>query len=338
MASIRDVAARAGVSIATVSAVINNSKHVSQRLRSRVLKAIEELDYCPNLHARALFTGRSSLLAALVPSVSDPFFSDVLDHIEELAYKSNYSLLICNTRGTPERVEFYRDRLSAIQIDGVFVSLTSEVIHESNIIDHFMTRKIPIVGFGGLQVRADIDCIVTDDINGARNAAKYLLSLNHRQIAYIGPAHSASSNRRLQGVLETLESEGIPHNSELIVYANGYLQESAEKAALELISRGCPFTAVVCFNDLFALGVTNILLDQGFNVPQDISIIGFDDTISGIYRPRISTMSINRQQLAQLVIDRLLQQIHEPDKHTPQVISLPEKLIIRESTRRIPQD
>jgi DNA-binding LacI/PurR family transcriptional regulator len=331
IATIRDVAKRAGVSVATVSAVVNNSKPVSEPLRQRVQEAIEALGYRQNLLARALYTKRTMTLAFLVPSIENPFFAEVLRAVEETAHANNYSVFVGSTNGDRAKVEFYRDRLIALGVDGVLTVLSWDVV-SSDLIPALQAYEIPVVGVAGSRTLANIDCFVSDDFGAGEQAARYLLGLGHRQIAFIGSKDSQTTVLRYEGVKSALSKSDIEPDPSLLITVDGYEEADGSRAVSELIVQNSEFTAVVAFNDVMALGALSAFEDQGLSVPERLSVISFDDTISGYTRPRLTTVVCPKHDLGAKGVAKLLARI-EGDDSPPQIHKLPTRILARESTR-----
>lgn len=318
--------------MATVSAVVNNSKPVSDRLRGQVLEAIEALEYRQNLLARALYTKRSMSLAFLVPSIANPFFSSVLRSVEETAHRKGYSVFLGSTNGDPEKVEFYKDRLLAMAIDGVIAVLSWDLV-STDLIDTLRDKGTPVVGVAGSRLVPEIDCFVSDDVAAGKQAARYLVGLGHRSIAFVGAIDSQTTALRYEGVRQALAELGIESDPRLLVQVQGYAEADAFEAISQLVMNNVKFSAVVAFNDVMAIGVLGALQDQGFAVPGDVSVIGFDDTVSAYTRPKLTTVACPKEDLGEQGVLRLLERI-EGDKSEPQVHRLPTTLIVRESARR----
>lgn len=334
MPTIRDVAERAGVSVATVSAVINNNRPVSARLRRRVEEAIAELDYRPNLVARALFTKRTQSLGFLIPSIANPFFASMVQAAERAAHKKGYAVFVGNTDGDIDKANAYGERLLSMGVDGVMATLTWDIV-ESELVETLRQKKVPFVGVAGGRPLPDSDCFVSDDEAAGTLAGRYPIGLGHRHIAFVGAPNSRTTELRSYGVQQALVEAGISVDPRLTVQAEGYAEEDAGRAVLQLLSHGVPFTAVVAFNDVMGIGVLTALETQGLSVPQHISVVGFDDTVSVYARPRLTTVACPKVSLAQLATERLIELIEKG--HTePAVQRLPVQLIVRESTRAVP--
>ncbi len=331
MPTIRDVANRAGVSIATVSAVVNGSKPVSPALRERVLASVSELGYRPNLVARALQTRKTKSLAFLVTSIANPFFTAVLRSVEATALKNGYCVFIGNTEGDQSKVAFYKERILAMGVDGL-VAVLSWDIATSDLIPTFLAHKIPVVGVAGSRVRPEIDCFVSADEAAGEQATRYLAGLGHRHIAFVGAVESETTRLRYRGMCKALTELGIECDSRLLVQVGGYGESDAYAAVTALLTRNVPFTAIVAFNDVMAHGVLNALLDQGLSVPERVSVVGFDDTVSQYTRPKLTTVACPSRALGEQGLLKLIARMNGDDS-PPATHFLPTELVVRQSTR-----
>lgn len=332
MASIRDVAREAGVSIATVSGVLNGNRPVSQATRHKVLSAIDKLNYRPNLLAKALLGKRSGLIGVFVPSIANPFFSGIIETIEDIAHEKAHGVFVCNSHGSVERIAAYIDTLVGMQVDGVLVTLSSHIV-ESQLISEFMDLNVPVVGFAGVRSVSGIDCYMIDDRDGGLIACRYLLRAGHRAIAYIGPNPKTSSTSalRLEGIRLAIEELKPGDEANVVV---GYCSRDADtgyQAAAQLLSSEAVFSAVICYNDLVASGVINAVKDLGLSVPGHISVIGFDNTLAPYLRPKLTTVAVDREALAKAALERLFARIEADNKLEPQKVTMPMQLIPRAS-------
>jgi DNA-binding LacI/PurR family transcriptional regulator len=329
--TIRDVARRAGVSIATVSAVTNGGKGVSEAVRQRVWQAVAELGYRPSLVARALHSGRTQSLALLVPSVANPYFAAIVQAVERQAHARGYSLFVATSEGDPGRVASYRERILAMGIDGVLATLSWDVL-EGNLVPVLLERGIPVVGVAGSRAAEGLDCFVADDLEAGRQLGRYLFGLGHRAVAFLGPPDSAAAAQRARGLEEAMAEAGVAPDPRLRVELDGHGEGSGYRGVEILLARGVRFTAVVAFNDAVALGALNALEDQGLRVPERVSVAGFGDTVSAYARPKITTVTYPKEELGRLALDRLLQRIGGW-QGPPEVRRLPVGLAVRQSTR-----
>lgn len=325
----KDVAARAGVSVATVSAVINGSRPVSERLRQRVLAAIEELQYRPNHVARALSTKKTFVIGGLVPSIANPFFPQILKSFEEVAFRHSFSVVVCNTDGNPEKVRRYQEMLLEHRVAGVFLTLTWDLARPE-VIRPFLEAKIPVVGVAGARAVDGIDLIMPDDEWGSREMTAILLRLGHRRIAFIGVKESETTRRRLQGFRAACCDAGVEVCDKLIRLGTRFDEDEGYALTKRLLAEKAEFTALFAYNDVMAQGALTALAEGGIRVPEDVSVVGFDDTLARFTRPKLSSVAIPKEQMGRLAADLLLERIHGY-KGEPERILLRPEPIVRES-------
>ena len=288
MATIKDVARLAGVSVATVSRVINDSPKASDASRQAVTSAMEELNYHPNANARALAQQTTETSGLIVGDVSDPFFGAMVKAVEQVAYRTGNFLLIGNGYHNEQKErqaieQLIRHRCAALVVhakkipDGELISLMKQMPGMV-----LINRTLP-----GFEQR----CVALDDRYGAWLATRHLLQQGHTKIGYLCSNHAISdAEDRLQGYYDALTEHGIPINDRLVTF--GEPDESGgEQAMTELLGRGKHFSAVACYNDSMAAGAMGVLNDNGIDVPKEISLIGFDDVLISRYvRPRLTTV------------------------------------------------
>lgn len=288
MATIKDVARLAGVSVATVSRVINDSPKASDASRQAVTCAMEELNYHPNANARALAQQNTETLGLIVGDVSDPFFGAMVKAVEQVAYRTGNFLLIGNGYHNEQKErqaieQLIRHRCAALVVhakkipDSELMSLMKQMPGMV-----LINRTLP-----GFEQR----CVALDDRYGAWLATRHLIQQGHTKIGYLCSNHPISdADDRLQGYYDALTEHGLPINDRLVTF--GEPDESGgEQAMTELLGRGKHFTAVASYNDSMAAGAMGVLNDNGIDVPKEISLIGFDDVLISRYvRPRLTTV------------------------------------------------
>lgn len=288
MATIKDVARLAGVSVATVSRVINDSPKASDTSRQAVQSAMEQLNYHPNANARALAQQNTETIGLVVGDVSDPFFGAMVKAVEQVAYRTGNFLLIGNGYHNEQKErqaieQLIRHRCAAL------------VVHAKTIPDDELTglmKQIPgMVLINRILPGFEKRCVALDDRYGAWLATRHLISQGHTRIGYVCSNHPISdAEDRLRGYYDALKEHGLPCNERLVSYAEPD-ESGGEQAITELLGRGRNFTAVACYNDSMAAGALGVLNDNGIEVPGDISIIGFDDVLISRYvRPRLTTV------------------------------------------------
>lgn len=334
MVTIRDVANRAEVSISTVSRVVNSNRPVRPDIRERVLKAIEELGYRPNYMARGLRRRNSSMIGLIIPDNSNPFYAEVARAIEDAGFAAGYSVILCNTDLTEEKQQAYVDALLSHQVDGMILidmSLTGP-----RTVEYLRAEKLPVVLANITAPVPDVDQVMVDDHRGGYLAGQYLVHLKHRRIGCITLTRSFSYEaERIVGFREALTEAGIELSEKQFAMGNGRY-DSGYKAMQDLFQRCPDLTAIFVFNDLMALGAMNALRAQGLQIPDDISIIGYDDIFySSTFEPALTTIAQPITAIGQECIALLLERIHDPEKQ-PSRIMLPVKLIERSSCRCLP--
>ncbi|SUB83534.1 Galactose operon repressor [Pragia fontium] len=288
MATIKDVAKLAGVSVATVSRVMNNSPKAKSATRQTVLSAMETLQYHPNANARSLARQTTGCLGLIVADVSDPFFGAMVKATEQIAYANGSFLLIGN--GYHDQ---HRERQAIEQL--IRHQCSALVVHAKALSDdelRGLMMQIP----GMVLINRSIPdleqrCVALDDRYGSHLATQYLIQQGHRHIGLICSNHKISdAEHRLQGYLDALAEQKIPINNRCITYASPD-ETGGEKALIELLERNQQMTAVVCYNDTMAAGALSVLSDNNIQVPQQMSLIGFDDVLIARYlRPSLTTL------------------------------------------------
>jgi LacI family transcriptional regulator len=307
MANIKDVAEKAGVSITTVSHVINETRYVSDDLKSRVLKTMEALNYRPNTLARSLRSGRSRTIGLVIPDISNLFFADISRKIEDKGFEYGYSVILCNTDDDFEKESRYIDVLLEKQVDGIiFISAGTSKQNSLN----KMGMGIPIVIADRDIPSLTSDVVLIDNHEGGYKATIYLISLNHKRIACItGPSLMTPSALRVEGYKHALIESGIKIDDSLICQGD-FRYESGEYCMRNLLNLSNPPTAVFVCNDMMALGAFRAIHESGKKIPEDISIIGFDNIpLSQTSYPTLTTMAQPTEDMANMAVDILVDRI-----------------------------
>ncbi|MGE6122378.1 HTH-type transcriptional regulator GalR [Aeromonas media] len=288
MATIKDVALLSGVSVATVSRVINNSPKASQASRDAVFKAMHELNYHPNANARALAHQNNETLGLIVADVSDPFFGTMVKAVEQVAQATGNFLLIGNGYHDAAKEKHVIEQLIGHRCSGLVVH--AKMLPDEELIQ--MMSYVPgMVLINRIVPGFESRCVALDDRYGSWLATRHLIQEGHKKIGFLCSNHQISDSQdRLQGYLDALQEHNIQVDERLI--SRGSPDELGGEAAMtELLSRGQQMTAVVCYNDSMAAGALSVLSDNGIEVPQELSLVGFDDVLISRYlRPRLTTV------------------------------------------------
>jgi DNA-binding LacI/PurR family transcriptional regulator len=326
---IRTVAKLANVSIATVSRTINRVSTVNPKMAKRVWEAIEKLDYFPNTQARSLVSGRSRLLGLIVSEITNPFFPELIQGFEDIAVEHGYEILISSTNYDPRRMSLCIRRMLERRAEGVAV-MTFGV--ERPLLEQLAERKVPLVFVDIGPERPGISLLKVDYRHGIRQGVQHLAALGHRDIAFIsGPRRLHSAQSRLTAFSKSIEECGIVADTERIVEGDHTMEGGIEAMDFLLKSRHRP-TAVMCSNDMTAIGVLHKLYRAGLRVPDDLSVIGFDDIhIAQVTIPPLTTIQMSCFDLARAAVTALRAHVEEGGE-PKRNYKIPTHLVVREST------
>jgi LacI family transcriptional regulator len=330
MATIREVAESAGVSYATVSHVINNTRVVSQETRERVLAAMSALNYRPNALARSLRQGKTNTMGLVLPDSANPFFAEISRSIEDEAFKKGYSVFLCNTELDTQRELFYVDVLSKKQVDGIIFVAAGD---QADSLDFLVHRNLPVVMIDRDLHNVDVDAVLTDNQLGGFLATRHLIELGHTRIACIsGPSSITPGSERIVGYRNALEQAGLVYDEKLILRGDYHARSGLEitQSILEMDPRP---TAIFALNDLMALGALRAASEAGCSVPADLAIVGYDDLeLAQFTNPPLTTIAQPKKEIGvqavHLLIDRMSQKSRPPRR-----LVLPPELIVRRSTQ-----
>ncbi|MBT9332750.1 LacI family DNA-binding transcriptional regulator [Paracidobacterium acidisoli] len=328
---IRDVAHHARVSIATVSRTINRVPTVDQELAKRVWKAIEELNYFPNTQARALVSGRSHLMGLLISEITNPFFPELIQGFEEIAVKNGYEILIGSTSYDLERMDTCIRRMLERNVDGVAV-MTFGI--EEPLLEEFASRNIPMVFVDSGPPSPLVSALVVNYRHGIREGVQHLAALGHRHLGFIsGPLQQRSCQLRKAAFLDCCAEIGLKPLDAWLVEGDHTLEGGMRAMERLLAAKEHP-TAVMCSNDMTAIGALRVLSHKGMNVPEDLSIIGFDDIhLAEFVHPPLTTVRMSRTDLARAAFEALRSHIEKPDQPAlPSRYPVTTRLTVRQST------
>ena len=328
---IRDVARRARVSTATVSRTVNQVATVDAQLAKRVWKAIAELGYYPNRQARALVSGRSRVFGLIVSEITNPFFPEIVQTFETLAVEQNYEILLTSTVHDPKRMELAVRRMIEGRVDGVAI-LTFGL--EDELLEHLRFRNLPLVFVDVGPKAPRVSNIRVDYAHGIRQAVQHLAAMRHERIGFVtGPLRLRSAVARRDAFEASMREIGLQVRPEFIVEGDHRL-EGGKLALQELSKLREQPTALMCSNDMTAIGVMRQAFDLGISVPQELSIIGFDDTrLADFMIPPLTTIQMSQAELATLAFNALLKEVkREAPAPNGTEFVLKTQLILRNST------
>ncbi|HEV2417457.1 MAG TPA: LacI family DNA-binding transcriptional regulator [Terriglobia bacterium] len=336
----RDVARLAGVSVATVSTVINGKNGVSARLTRRVQQAVQALNYHPDHVARSLRVRQTHTIGMVMPQIASPFFAEVLRGAEDLAAQQGYSVLICNSRGDEGQEKSHLSTLISRRVDGIL--LASEDPHFAH--HWFAPRRVPLVLFDRIPGGFKGTVVTTNNTLASYEATRHLISLGHQRIGVIaGPPDISTSDERLEGFRKAMSEASLLVREEYFKRGN-YKLEGGYQCALELTKLALPPTALFSFNYEMTLGVMRALSEAGIGCPKQVSVLGFDDFVAGLdgfswatmFSPKLTTVAQSSYELGRRAMQILLGKISpgdgEEDESEDGIVRLPAELRVREST------
>jgi LacI family transcriptional regulator len=330
--TVQDVARRAGVSPMTVSRVVNASPRVSPETRRRVERAIAELGYVPNRLARGLIRRRSGALGLIVPDVANPFFTQVVHGAEDVAWRADYRVILCNTQGDLERERRYLEDMLAFRVDGLLIAPAGD---RSRAHLRLLVRNdVPFVLVDRSLPAVDSDLVQGDSVAGARRLVEHLIGLGHRQIAMVTETLEVSTSRdRLEGYRQALDAARIPARPELVAVEDTATDlRSGSEATARLLDLSDPPTAIVAVNNVVAVGVVEAARARGLEVPRDVALVCFDDFHhASRLHPFLTVMAQPAQTFGTLAMQLLLDRITGRVGERARTVVLPAEFIVRES-------
>jgi LacI family transcriptional regulator len=333
MATLKDVAKKSGVAVGTASAVINNKSWVSEKIRRRVLKAIEELNYQPNQLARNFRTQKTNTIGIIVPDITNPFFPQVIRSIGAIAHQNGYSIILCDSNEDYQLgIEAFHVLLDK-KVDGII--LIGGVVPKKELVKH-LTKKHPLI----VVIERDygipeIATVVVDAIKGGYLATKHLLDLGYNKIGIItGPLEDddfyQGSFGRYEGYKKALQDYNISFNPSMVKQADFSLK-GGYQATKEFLKNDSQIQAIFAFNDLMAIGAMEAIKEKGLQIPEDIAVVGYDDIPEASYVfPALTTIRLPKAQLGKTAVEILLNYFKEKQQFSLKKV-LPTELVIRQS-------
>ncbi|ENM3889323.1 substrate-binding domain-containing protein [Vibrio cholerae] len=333
MATMKDIARLAGVSTSTVSHVINKSRFVSDEIAERVNNAAQQLNYAPSALARSLKMNRTKTIGMLVTTSTNPFFGEVVKGVERSCYHKGYNLILCNTEGDNQRMKASINTLLQKRVDGLLLMCSTLEGERLDVFDRYPDIPVVVMDWGPILFASDK--IQDNSLQGGYMAAKHLIECGHKEIGCItGPLIRHQAQMRYEGYKRALAEARIAINPDWIVESD-FECEGGYQAFEKLYERGkLPSSLFVC-NDMMAMGVIQAASQRGLRVPDDLSLIGYDDVhIAKFMTPALTTIHQPKYRLGKAAVDTLLYRLENPDT-TAQVVQLEPTLVVRNSVRKL---
>ncbi|HEV7664665.1 MAG TPA: LacI family DNA-binding transcriptional regulator [Chloroflexota bacterium] len=336
MATVHDVARRAGVSTSTVSHVVNNTRFVSDELRGRVLEAMRELDYTPNAAARMLTLKRSHTIGLIVSDIRNPFFASVARGVEDVAQEQGYTLVLCNSDESFERESACLTALETRAVDGVLLA-------SAGVADEHLARLVR-AGFPIVLVDRDlpelgVPAVLLNNEGAAYRAVLHLITRGHRRIAMLsGRAAISTTTERVAGYQRALREAGIALDERLVA-SGASTSEGGLLAANAVLDLDDPPSAIFSGNNLMSIGALQAIVNRGLSVPEGVALVGFDDfpfPWSDAFRPHLTTVAQPTYELGRRAAELLVQRLKRPGSLTAERVVLDGKLVVRESSGALP--
>lgn len=329
MSTIRDVAAEAGVSIASVSKMLNDPNYGSAETRARVMAAIKKIGYHRNNIARSMVKGKTGMVALVIPDVRNPFFTAVARGVEDVANKYDYRVMLCNTDEDPTKQRNYIDVLRSKVVDGFIIAVASE---EDRYLKKIDREKLPFVfidrGCSGIPA----DTVVVDNRDGAYKAVSHLIRLGHKRIGLVaGKRDTLTGRERLRGYLDALRDAGLSVD-EALIRDGGFSTEGGYEATRALLALGRGLTAVFTSNNAMTIGCLKALAEARVKIPDQIAVVGFDDSEwAEFFTPPLTVMRQPTYTMGTLAGEILFQRLEGTGPRERKEIVLKPELVVRES-------
>ncbi|HSF26951.1 MAG TPA: LacI family DNA-binding transcriptional regulator [Actinomycetes bacterium] len=330
--TLRDVAREAGVHPATVSRALNPStrKLVNDATAERVARVAAALGYRPNPIARSLKTARSTSIGMIIPDLTNPLFPPIVRGIEDVLAPAGYNAWLANTDNDPDRAAAHVESMRSRHVEGLIIATA---LLEDPLLDKLAAEDLPMVLINRRLARTDVPTVTSDDATGVALAVSHLAELGHRRIVHLaGPQTVSTGVTRLRSFRQAVHEHGLDDDPRLIVRCSAFSVAEGARAMREILDEGVEFTAVFAGNDMQAVGVYDVLQERGLRCPEDISVVGFNDTpFFDKLRPPLTTIHIPHYDIGAEAARMLLEELRDPTRSARSVL-LPLTLVRREST------
>jgi len=328
--TIRDIAKKSGVSISTISRVINNKSRVSERTRKRVLDVVKEFNYEPNNIARSLAKKKTNTIGVILEDILNPFFSEIAKGITETLKEKNYTMFLTDSNFEEEVELELTKTLLRNKVDGIIIALMND---KAKSLDLLKKRNIPFFSINCRAVRKKFDWVATDNFKGGYIATKYLLDLGHQKIMHIKGSDDQPSHDKYRGFRKAILDSNLKLSDQIIISGKARTSKDGKELIKKYIGKNGLHSlpsAIFAVNDDTALGILEILLKEGLKVPEDISIIGYDDIYIADYIG-LTTIRQEKYRMGEIAASELLKKLENNEKDIIKQLSIEPKLIIRRS-------
>ncbi|WP_040977495.1 HTH-type transcriptional repressor PurR [Necropsobacter massiliensis] len=333
MATIKDVAKTAGVSTTTVSHVINKTRFVAPETEKLVLQAIHELNYSPSAVARSLKVNTTKSIGMIVTTSEAPYFAEIIHAVEEHCYRQGYSLFLCNTQNNPEKIKNHLEMLAKKRVDGLLVMCSEYAQDSLDLLANLTDLPMVVMDWGPSNPHTDI--IQDNSFDGGYIATKYLIDNGHRSIGIIaGELTKTTAKTRYEGFVKAMREAGLAINPDWVM--EGFFEpEDGYECMNKILAQETLPSAVFCCNDVMALGAISAIGEKGLTVPDDISIIGYDNIhASRFYSPPLTTIHQSKSRLGAQAVNLLFRRISDKSGQHD-IIELYPELVIRKSVKKL---
>ena len=335
MATIKDVAKMAGVSTTTVSHVINKTRFVAKETEEAVMQAIKSLKYSPSAVARSLKVNTTKSIGMIVTTSESPYFAEIIHAVEDHCYRQGYSLFLCNTQNDPEKIKNHVEMLAKKRVDGLLVMCSEYTQHSLDVLSGFSSVPMVVMDWGP---NVDTDIIEDNSFTGGYIATKHLIDCGHKAIGLIaGELDKTTAKTRYEGFVKAMNEDNLPIHENWIL--EGFFEpEDGYECMNKILSQDSLPTAVFCCNDVMALGAISAITEKGLRVPDDISIIGYDNIHSSrFYAPPLTTIHQSKSRLGAQAVNLLFERIANKDNnnHEKHRIAIHPELVLRKSVRTL---
>ncbi|WP_332404672.1 substrate-binding domain-containing protein [Vibrio metschnikovii] len=331
MATMKDIARVAGVSTSTVSHVINKTRYVSDDIAERVNKAAKDLNYAPSALARSLKMNRTRTIGMLVTTSTNPFFGEVVKGVERSCYQQGYSLILCNTEGDNQRMKASINTLLQKRVDGLILMCSTLEGERIEVFERYPDIPVVVMDWGPMLFASDK--IQDNSLRGGYMATQYLIECGHQSIGCItGPLSRHQAQMRYEGYKRAMLEAGLTINPDWIIESD-FECEGGAQALYRLKKKGPLPSSIFVSNDMMAMGVIHAASDLHIAIPDQLSIIGYDDIhIANFMTPSLTTIHQPKYRLGQAAIDTLLNKLKNQSRE-PQVVQLEPTLVVRQSVK-----